>query len=287
MRNLILVLFLMLTTFTQVKENQIEFTGNLNIDSRIIADNFQKQSREEIILAENRKSPFLAGLLSLALPGAGEFYNGDYLKSALFLAVEAAAITVGIIYDGKGDDKTEFYQNYADENWSVKKYAEWTIDNANRINSQVDPSNYNVFNNDGSVNWSELNSLENAIGSWFSHRLAPLGDQQYYEMIGKYQQFNSGWKDFQDTEENPYTYGDPLTEMFHYYSDQRGQANEFYNVARWAVIGVVTNHILSAVDAAWSAAVYNSELESQLNIKQQQIGFFTEYYPELSIRLSF
>ncbi|MDZ7763981.1 MAG: hypothetical protein U5K00_06085 [Melioribacteraceae bacterium] len=174
MRKLILVFVLTLTVFTQVKDNQIELTGNLNIDSRIISDNFQQQSREEIILAENRKSPFLAGLLSLALPGAGEFYNGDYLKSALFIAVEAAAITVGIIYDGKGDDKTEFYQNYANENWSVKKYAEWTIDNANRINSQVDPSNYNVFNNDGSVNWSELNSLENAIGSWFSHQTRTL-----------------------------------------------------------------------------------------------------------------
>jgi hypothetical protein len=203
--------------------------------------------------------------------------------------VEAAAITFAVIYDGKGDDQTSFYENYANQNWSVKQYAQWTIDNASRINSLVDPNQYNVFKEDGSIDWSELNKLESAIGKWYSHRLAPYGDQQYYEMIGKYQQFNAGWKDFDESQypDNHYDYGDPLTEMYLYYSDQRGKANDFYNAARWGVIAIVTNHILSAVDAAFSAGSYNRSLESQLNIRKHQIGFYTEYYPELSIRLSF
>jgi hypothetical protein len=29
-----------------------------------------------------------------------------------------------------------------------------------------------------------------------SHRLPPHGDQQYYEMIGKYHQYSPGWNDF-------------------------------------------------------------------------------------------
>lgn len=282
-----LILILSIISFAQQKEEKVDLTGNLKLDQKLAFNNTQDELREEMILAENRKSPFLAGLMSLALPGAGEFYNGDYLKSAIFLAVEAAVVTIGVVYDNKGDDQTEFYKNYAEENWSVSKYAQWTLENANRINSQVDPSQYDVFRNDGSVNWDQLNSLENAIGKWFSHRLAPRGDQQYYEMIGKYQQFNPGWDDFQESESDPFTFGDPLTDMFNKYSDQRGKANDFYNIARWAVIGVVTNHILSAVDAAWSASRYNSRLESKLNIKKQQIGFYTEYYPELSIKLSF
>lgn len=273
----------------QEKKNEFHLTGDLNLDSKIVFTEQQAEMDQEVVYNQNKKSPFLAAVMSLAVPGAGEFYTGDYWKTALFLAVEAAAITIAVIYDGKGDDQTTFYENYANQNWSVKQYAQWTIDNASRINSLVDPNQYNVFNEDGSVNWNELNNLESAIGKWYSHRLAPYGDQQYYEMIGKYQQFNAGWKDFDESEysDNHYDYGDPLTDMYLYYSDQRGKANDFYNAARWGVIAIVTNHILSAVDAAFSANSYNRTLESQLNIRKHQIGFYTEYYPELSIRLSF
>ncbi len=288
MKKLFLVFIFTLALTAQLKENQSDvLSGNLEMDSKLAYKKFQDETRKNIILEENRKSPFLAAVLSLGVPGGGQFYNDDYVKSALFVALEATAIAVGIVYDNKGDDQTDFYKSYANQYWSVSQYAQWTLDNASRINSQVDPANYNVFNNDGSVNWDQLNALESAIGRWYSHRLAPYGDQQYYEMIGKYQQFNPGWEDFQDTEADPYNYGDPLTDRFLYYSDQRGKANDFYNIARWAVIGIVTNHILSAVDAAWSAAVYNHELESKFNVRKQQIGFHTEYYPELSIRLSF
>jgi hypothetical protein len=63
--------------------------------------------------------------MSLVIPGAGEFYAGSYWKAAAFVIVEAAVITTAIIYDNKGDDQTERFENYADENWSVVKYAEW------------------------------------------------------------------------------------------------------------------------------------------------------------------
>ncbi len=286
----VLMVFLLAGLFSaQEKKNEFNLTGNLNLDSQIAFSEQQVKMNQEDVYNQNKKSPFLAALMSLAVPGAGEFYTGDYWKTALFLAVEAAAITFAVIYDGKGDDQTSFYENYANQNWSVKQYAQWTIDNASRINSLVDPNQYNVFKEDGSIDWSELNKLESAIGKWYSHRLAPYGDQQYYEMIGKYQQFNAGWKDFDESQypDNHYDYGDPLTEMYLYYSDQRGKANDFYNAARWGVIAIVTNHILSAVDAAFSAGSYNRSLESQLNIRKHQIGFYTEYYPELSIRLSF
>ncbi|MCK7524858.1 MAG: hypothetical protein MZV64_48260 [Ignavibacteriales bacterium] len=53
------------------------------------------------------------------------------MKAGIFLAIEAAVVTTAIVYDGKGDDKTIEFQNYADDytnpdhNWSVVKYAEW------------------------------------------------------------------------------------------------------------------------------------------------------------------
>jgi len=290
MKKILVVMILFTITLTaQEKETEIQLTGNLNLDSKIAFVEQQDEISQLDVYKENKKSPFLAGALSLAIPGAGEFYTGDYWKTAIFVAVEASAITVAAIYDGKGDDQTSSYENFANQNWSVKQYAQWTVDNATRINANVDPAQYNVFNNDGSVNWHELNDLEGAIGEWFSHRLAPYADQQYYEMIGKYPQFNAGWSDFNESQysDNHYDYGDQLTEKYLYYSGERGKANDFYNAARWGVIVIVTNHILSAVDAALSAGSYNRKLESQLNIRKQQLGFYSEYYPELSIRLSF
>ncbi len=80
---------------------------------------------------QNKKSPMLAGILSLLIPGAGEIYSEEYLKAGIFVALEAAVITTAVIYDNKGDDKTTEFQNYADDytnpdhNWSVVRYAEW------------------------------------------------------------------------------------------------------------------------------------------------------------------
>ncbi len=84
------------------------------------------------VALENKKSPILAGVLSLLVPGAGEIYSEEYLKAGIFLAIEAAVITTAVIYDNKGDDKTTEFQNYADDyksdkvtghNWSVVNYA--------------------------------------------------------------------------------------------------------------------------------------------------------------------
>lgn len=287
MKRIFFVLALTGLLFAQEVDKEFQFSGNLNLDSKIIFSQQKNDVDQNEVFNQNKKSPFLSALMSLAVPGAGQFYNNEYWKTAIFVAVEAAAITLGVTYDVKGDDQTQFYEDFANQNWSVKQYAQWTVNNANRINALVDPSQYNVFDNQGNVIWSELNKLEGDIGKWYSHRLAPNGDQQYYEMIGKYQQFNAGWSDFTEDPNDPYDYGDPLTENYLYYAGERGKANDYYNVARWAVIGIVTNHLISAVEAAFSTNGYNKRLETQLNIKKEQVGFQTEYYPELSLRFSF
>ncbi|MEW6702999.1 MAG: hypothetical protein AB1298_09820, partial [Bacteroidota bacterium] len=235
---------------------------------------------------DQKKSPFLAGVLSFVVPGAGEFYSKSYIKSAAFIAIEATAITIGLIYNNKGDNQTNFFQNYADKYWSVERYAKWTIKNATKINSNVDPTKYRVFEPNGKVNWDELNRLESDLGSYYSHRLPKYGEQQYYELIGKYPQFNVGWDDFGD-ENTPFVYGDPLTPKFLYYSIERGKANDFYNVAAKAVVVIFVNHILSAIDAVWTASNFNKDLEMHASIEKYNTGFNTVYYPQLNLQYRF
>src|ERR1041384_1879709 len=58
---------------------------------------------EEEQTSGEEKSPWVAGALSLGLPGAGEFYAKSYIKAAAFIAVEATSCMVAHTYNKKGD----------------------------------------------------------------------------------------------------------------------------------------------------------------------------------------
>lgn len=274
------------------QKDKFVFTGNSGYD--VIQIMNMPSAPQRIIPPDEapyKKSVFLAGALSAVLPGAGEFYSEEYLKSAIFLGIEAAAITIAIIYDKKGDDQTSSFQAFANEHWSVNRYAKWTLIHANSINSDIDASDYSstLWDGSGNINWSVLNDLETAIGkgtNYYSHRLAYFGEQQYYEMIGKYPQFNPGWDDFGD-ENTAFQYGDPVTARFNFYSGERGKANDYYNVASKAVIVIVTNHILSLFDAVWSAASFNKRLNANISLKTEQVGYRTEYFTTLNLKYNF
>ncbi len=91
------------------------FTGNLKFDSELSNQQMQPLQKIEpnLFIERNKKSPFLAAVFSLVVPGSGELYAKSYLKAGIFLAVEATLITVGIIYNKKGDNQTNNFQNYA------------------------------------------------------------------------------------------------------------------------------------------------------------------------------
>lgn len=287
MKKVIILLLIFSSFLISQDKKKLELTGKLFIDSKIsYLESSDKIKIDDSSIEQQKKSPLLSGVLSFALPGAGQFYSERYLKSIIFIAAEVAAITVGLIYDKKGDDQTESFQNFALAHWDVKRYAKWTITNAKSINPQIVLSDYKVFDINGNVVWAELNRLESAIGKYYSHRLAPFKNQQYFEMIGKYPQFNVGWDDF-GNENTPFNYGDPLTNKFLYYSKERGKANDFYNVASTAVIVIISNHFLSTIDATWSAASFNKELNISSEIKKIDFGFRTFYYPQLNLQYNF
>ncbi len=132
----ILFISLILISFTAAQPADSLLSGNLQADSRYLLSQLESKQPPVVLLqVQNKKSPFLAGFFSLVLPGAGEFYTGDYWKAAIFVALEAALITTAVVYDNKGDNKTGEFQQYADDyknpahNWNVVKYSQWIIDN--------------------------------------------------------------------------------------------------------------------------------------------------------------
>ncbi|HTY58603.1 MAG TPA: hypothetical protein VMF59_07275 [Bacteroidota bacterium] len=253
-------------------------SGNARIDFSSVPPPATIQEGASVAMPESRKSPWLAGGLSLVLPGAGEFYSESYLKSALFLAAEAALWALAYNYDHKADRQTDFFQNYANAHWSVVNYASYAL-------AHYAPAggNYQVIipGTEGyppwmRVNWSELNRMESDIGGtpagmYYSHVLPAYNTQQYYELIGKYPQFNQGWDDAPPS----FTYGQQLSSELTWYSGQRGQANTWYTTASTFVAIAFVNHVVSAVDAALSAGSYNRGLHA--SVGSQQIPSFGGY----------
>lgn len=264
-------------------------TGNLRVDlfgmDALTAGPRIQAGGEGMAMPVSYKSPWLAAGLSLLVPGAGEFYAESYWKAAIFVAIDVAAIAIALTNDGKGNDKTWFYQSFANGHWSVVKYAEYaqTLAPSGKTYAWRVPGTegMNPWDNPWTqVNWAELNRMERDIAGYYSHTLPPYGEQQYYELIGKYPQFNQGWDDAPAA----FTYGDPLTAHFLWYADQRGQANTYYETAtRWVTIAVI-NHILSAVDAAWSASLYN---KAQASVSSRFVPTPVGYTMMSSLKVSY
>lgn len=270
--------------------SDLPLTGNLRVDLRTAGGPAAsvQEPLTETPEPPGRKSPWLAAGLSLVVPGAGEAYAESYWKGALFLAADVAAWTVAYTQDRKGDDQTAFFQAFADQHWSVRKYARWSYDNYGQVNSSVDTASFaGMFLPDGRIDWDVLNAYERALGNWYSHTLPPYGAQQYYELIGKYQQFYHGWDDA-----NPalLTYDDISRELspnFRYYSVERGKANDYYSRASTAVTIAIVLRIVSAIDAAWTAASYNSRIEAGMSSHTVPFGPGTVSVPAARVAYRF
>ena len=239
------------------------------------------------------KSPLRAGLYSALIPGAGDVYAESYWTAAAFFTVEVALWAVVVSYGNEGDDQTAAFEAYADEHWSVEKYALWIEQYATALNPNATGTTGLVTNPTAPypwdrVDWTRLNQAEESIGevpsTGFSHRLPKRPDQQYYEMIGKYEQYNPGWDDADVTDQDYLT---NVSANFLAYRDMRGDANDSYTTARTASYLLVANHLLAALHSAWRAAKFNRELTMRAHLEPvPRAGGRIEFVPTATFRLS-
>ncbi|MCI0449440.1 MAG: hypothetical protein L0Y79_06605 [Chlorobi bacterium] len=311
-----LTLFLGLQLFSQVQQiNKLTLSGNLGSKSNlVIEDKIEKLTissnlsltsnsysfeptklvNENFLTAKSNlqqekkktKSVGLGILLSAILPGAGEFYGEDYLKAGIFIGVELLAWGTYIYFETKGDNKTEEYQSFADANWDVRQYAQWLVDQNFEGAGGVNPNEPNL-----EILRQQINECESQN---FSHTLPELRSQQYYELIGKYQNFVAGWKDARSgntwliTNSNYFTY---QTAMFKSYAVDRQDANDLYDYAKIGPITAILNHILSAADAAWTISTYNKNIKVETGFRmgnfRSPYTYKIEQMPTFNVSVSF
>ena len=276
------------------KMQSLELTGNLRSD---LFMGFEADMRGDSLNLDEpavQKSPIRAALYSAVIPGSGDLYAESYWTAAAFFTVEVGLWVLHFSYEKKGDDQTASFQYFADQHWSVVTYAEWMEQYALDLNPSATGCSGLVVNPDPTVppwnrvDWTRLNMCEESIGAvpstGFSHRLPRRPDQQYYEMIGKYEQYNPGWDDANVTNVDYLT---NVSANFRAYRDMRGDANDFYTTARTASYLLVANHLLAALHSAWRAVKFNRELTMGAHLEPiQRQGGLVEYVPTATFKLT-
>ena len=191
-----------------------------------------------------RLSPGKAFVMSLVVPGLGQFYNGSKVKAAGFLALDVTSWLMHFKYRSDGNDLTDKFNAFADQYWAQGRYEEYLS------------KAYNGKTDDDSITATEV-----------SHHLPDTKTQQYYEMIGKYDQFSWGWDDasLNDSSINQFTIMFPAVASNIPYSAHRleyeimreNANNKFDASDKWMIVSLA-NHIISAFDALISARRHNN-----------------------------
>lgn len=213
---------------------------------------------------------------SLVIPGLGQYLNKSaWWKTAVFAGVEIGGILGYLSMTTRADEITEEYENWADEHWDMNSWVTGSAILQGDIQSngypgvndvKIDGSHHITLIVNGRYESSDILVEEPNID------YVELRDWDFYEGIGKYDQFVAGWDDakldwkiinkkIKDGEDELIV----MTPNKKHYIGLRNDSNVLYKNAKFVASALLLNHILSAFDALWSSNI-NRELSYELNV---------------------
>ena len=168
------------------------------------------------------KSPKKAFMMSLVIPGWGEYYSGAKYRAAGFLGAEALTWIAWASWRSKGADLRAEFRQFADQNWNEARYREWQ-----------------QYNSDTGSRYIETESLPTKTEDI----------QQYYELVGKYAQFIYGWS---DVASQPLGVDNQQVNstVQQQYEMMRNESNKHLKRASVVIGLTVVNHVISAIHAS-------------------------------------
>ncbi len=216
------------------------------------------------------KSPSTAFLMSLAIPGLGELYTGAKKRAIGFMAAEALIWITYARWRSRGNDLRTEFRAFADRLWDEDRYRDWQTLNQ----TQGFPVNETHL----------LPCKDDAPNPGACER---VDTQQYYEVIGKYDQFVYGWDDTRDlplaTNNEQIQSGLRLD-----YEGQRNESNKLLKRASVVVGLAVLNRITSAIHASWLArSVNRADSRSHLRVDVFPANLNGDIAPTLSLSTRF
>jgi len=272
------------------------------------------------------KSPRVAMLLSLLVPGLGQAYSRSYIKASAFGAAEVAAIGVAVYLNSVAKSKKRDAYDFADKHFDVKRVMSY--DSTLR-------DEFFVRNPDIDI---KRDSIPLPYDRYF-YDAAKDKSPNYYESIrGK--NFTPGWDGYDlsldevlrvgremlvvDTNititgagGNKYElYDNRNSSMFYYvkriwpasdgewllgyssyqaeYNAMMDKSNSYRDAVNYMFYVILLNHIASSIDAGFTARAYNARLLGEensawnrLSVEQRFVFTGSELSPGVALRLRF
>ena len=279
------------------------------------------QDTSKVIVKDD--STFYPGkplIMSLLIPGLGQVYNKEPIwKPSLFIATEIVSITSIFYANKKADEIRLNYQKFADENWNIQNWWNFTqsgpatVENNglyftdNKLKAMRDYVGthhltvhlkgdlVNLFNTE----FLTSDSLSLLSGYLDSDDVTMVKDRHYYENIGKYDQFVGGWSDVSTNwywEEKDV--GDSTeilikTPKKQSYLDERYKSNQWLSFAKFSVSAMMFNHVISGLEAVYANRI-NKNNKTRKDSKDINLDLGLLFNPSnktgiggLSFRLNF
>lgn len=234
------------------------------------------------------KSPRKALFFSLVVPGAGQLYVGgskfNYVRGAAYLALEAGLWGSWYYYSVyKYDRQVSRYKKFARNHFKASQYEEKMHDLRNSLDDSDEEAKFverylasresycksiygKASTNRCYIEGEELTGDNNHVNH-VNGKFSLYNSGSYYSNIAS-SAYVLGWDDIAD--ETPVSALNlskdsetvPLgtSANMKIYRGMRNKANDYADMQAWFFGGLILNHLVSAVDAAWAAHAHNKVL---------------------------
>jgi len=248
------------------------------------------------------KSPRKALFMSLVIPGSGQLYVGGTtftnVRGVAYLAFEAALWGSWYYYSVyKYDNQVDRYKKFAKKHYSIGRYEAGMRSLYGQLADETEESRFEtrymssresfcealygtathngcytkgaLFYND--KNHQNLFADEKSLGEELSSIKKVDDESALFQEISN-KSYVLGWDDVSDaksainldlSDESSTVVTLAESKNMKDYRSMRDKANDYADMQAWFFGGIILNHLVSAVDAAFTANAHNKELYSE------------------------
>ncbi len=236
-------------------------------------------------VSSNRQgSPAVPILMSMVIPGAGEVYMG-YKRGYFQMALDVA-IWFGVAhYNNEGKNTRDEYLQFAEEHWSEDQLsaAYWS----SHANEEIAGVGRDYF---------EVSDFQNGymeLPLWVSRE---EDEREWFENLGKWDQFVFGWDDFVRPEElSGYVGGGALSDLRlpgiadnrEAYRTMRKESNDNFTKRDRLVYLNIATRIFSMIQVAYLQGLFGGRAQSELQVAGHPVSLIAEPRGLTSTRIGF
>ncbi|NLP01337.1 MAG: hypothetical protein GX089_02500 [Fibrobacter sp.] len=277
----------------KVAERPVKSAPELDLKPQPAPEVSKIEKMEPINFARNLKeyrSPKVAIMLSLLLPGLGQAYARNGKKAVVYGAIEATVIGVGAGFGIKGRNEKKDAYDFADQHYSTSNFQSYYEKLSSKFSSDstleqiflgtdVQTFKHSAKNKDEDFYRTIRENDNPFIHGWDDAEPGFDADFEihpdYEDKYKKLSDPNKGYLVYAEEDSGNALYG--FSENQKKFSKKISESNKYYRISKGVLTMLLVNHIMSAIDAGITAKAHNDQLlgkESfwqRINIEQQTV----------------